>query len=287
MSGDSVNAEIQQANLLIERGRYDEARRTIAGGLSKKPGDETLMYLRAWVELADEELEAAEQTAQELLAIAPESYGGREILFHVYKDTKRLAQAEEIVIGLIRSYPEEPAGYANYSRLMLRTHNFAKAEALAKEALKLDPESHSALLSIALCQSVKGRLDPDIDLQELIKTSPHSRSTLAMLMGSLAEAGRTREALRLAEELVRAYPREQTYVDAVIALRTATHWLMKPLWPMQRFGWGASAAIWVLVVVAFNTFGDNPYIGYFVYFWIVYCIYSWVVPPLLSKWMKR
>jgi hypothetical protein len=60
---------------------------------------------------------------------------------------------------------------------------------------------------------------------------------------------------------------------------------MKPLWPLQKWGWGASAAMWLGGVVLIRGLARTaPDIATPVAFvWLGYCVYSWVWPPLIRK----
>ena len=53
------------------------------------------------------------------------------------------------------------------------------------------------------------------------------------------------EAHRIAQAAMRADPANEHLVNLVRELRIQNHWSMKPLWPLQKWGWGASAAMWI------------------------------------------
>jgi hypothetical protein len=68
-------------------------------------------------------------------------------------------------------------------------------------------------------------------------------------------------------------------------LRIQNHWTMKPLWPLQKWGWGASAAMWAGALV-FTRVLEKAAPGAvfpFVMFWLAYAVYSWVWPPILRR----
>ena len=51
--------------------------------------------------------------------------------------------------------PESADLYGRYSRLMLRTLHLDKAEQLAREGLRYDPENDECLLASALCETAR------------------------------------------------------------------------------------------------------------------------------------
>jgi hypothetical protein len=105
------------------------------------------------------------------------------------------------------------------------------------------------------------------------------------LVVALVDAGRIGEAHRLAQGALRTDPANENLVRLVRELRIQNHWSMKPLWPLQKWGWGASAAMWLGGVVLIRGLARTaPDIATPVAFvWLGYCVYSWVWPPLIRK----
>jgi hypothetical protein len=64
---------------------------------------------------------------------------------------------------------------------------------------------------------------------------------------------------------------------------------MWPLYPLQRWGWGASIALWVLMLVGIRLLNRYApeFSGPASTLLLVYVIYSWVWPPLFRRWMQR
>lgn len=280
---------LARLEILVERRRFDDARALLAEVLPRHPADPDLLFHAAWIEYLTDSYPAAEAAVQALLAVDPDHAGGRDVLQGIYAETKRPAEAEQVLIGLLRDFPEEPHFFARYSMLMLNNLQAEKAEKLAAEALRLDPDHHSAQLAMTTARLITGQADAaQHDLARLVKNHPESMGTLAMVVASLADQGRNREALAVAEEMVRAYPDEPAYVDLVVQLRKSTHWSLLPMWPMVRFGWAGSAAVWVLGIVlirgtaSLGTWGDVLF-G----IWLFYIVYTWAWPPLLERWLRR
>jgi hypothetical protein len=76
-------------------------------------------------------------------------------------------------------------------------------------------------------------------------------------------------------------------VSAIVELRMATHPLMLPYRPLQRYGWAGSAALWGVGVVglrALNAVSPQLTIA-FGAVWLAYVVGSWVVPPLLRRYL--
>ena len=99
-----------------------------------------------------------------------------------------------------------------------------------------------------------------------------------------------KEALRISQEVLRQQPDSQPVVDLVIALKTASHWTMVPLRPIQKWGWGGSIGIWFVVVLLLRGLRDTPYEAVttpIALVFLAYVLYSWIWPPILKRWMAR
>lgn len=287
---DSPQALARQVSALIERDRFDMARDMLAQALRQHPRHPDLLYQAARVEVLDERHSDALDHLTTLLAFQPRHEGGRYLLFFIEKEAGHLPQAEELVLGLLRDFPQDPDYYASYARLMLVAMDFGKAGQLADEALRLGPNNVNALSVKVLCDVIKGGKGQDSRaLVQLLVRQPDDAHTLRMVILALVHDNRPREALRLAQELLRAYPRDRHMLNLVMALKQDTHWSLIPLWPLRRWGWVGSAVLWVGMLMVSQMLGRlaPDYRGAFSIAWLALVVYSWAWPPLLKRWYER
>ena len=120
-----------------------------------------------------------------------------------------------LLIGLLRDYPEHADLYGRYSRLMLRTLHLDKAEQLAREGLRYDPEDRECLLASALCETARSGARPNEGLARLLTNHPESLSTVHALVVALVDSGRMAEAHRIAQAAMRADPANEHLVQMV------------------------------------------------------------------------
>lgn len=275
----------EQAFYFIERRRLRDAQRILKEGLAQYPQDPDLLFHSAQVEWLNDENQAAESTVRQVLVVDPEHVPARQLLAAMLVEKREYADAELLLIGLLKQYPEHADLYGRYARLMLRTLHLEKAEQLAREGLRYDPENAECLLAIALCETARSGAKPNAALTRLLGAHPESLSTVHALVIALVESGRIDEAHRIAQGAMRADPANENLVSLVRELRIQNHWTMKPLWPLQKWGWGASAAMWLggIVVSGALQRANSPAAMPFVYLWIAYAVYSWVWPPLLRR----
>jgi predicted Zn-dependent protease len=275
----------EQAFYFIERRRLRDAQRVLKEGLAQYPQDPDLLFHSAQVEWLNNDNAAAENTVRQVLVASPEHVPARQLLAGLLTEKHEYADAELLLIGLLKEYPEHADLYGRYARLMLRTLHLEKAEQLAHEGLRYDPENAECLLAVALCETARSGARPNAALTKLLTAHPESLSAVHALVIALVESGRVDEAHRVAQGAMRADPANENLVMLVRELRIQNHWSLKPLWPLQKWGWGASAAMWVggILVARFLRHSMPAAYEPFVYCWLAYAIYSWVGPPLLRR----
>ena len=275
---------------LIERRRYQQARELLADALRQYPDDPRLLFASAHVDYLTDAKEDARHTLQQILAHHPDDYLARSLMVNIHRDAEELEQAEAVLLDLLREYPEAAYEYARYAMLMYRTMHIDKAKELAREALRLDPNDELALTACLIGDIIDGRPGAErASLASLMQGHPESESTARMLITHLVGRGRYRAAKRIAIELLKLYPHSREVLELVVQLEALSHWSMLPLWPLNRWGWGASAALYFFALLGMNLIRrDAPLAADIATYTILgYCAYSWVYPSLLTRWLKR
>ena len=145
----------EQAFYFIERRRLLDAQRVLKEGLAHHPQDPDLLFHSAQVDWLGDDAKAAEDTARQVLVISPEHPPARQLLASLLIERNEFADAELLLIGLLRDFPEDADLYGRYARLMLRALHLEKAEQLAREGLRYDPDNDECLLAIALCETAR------------------------------------------------------------------------------------------------------------------------------------
>lgn len=279
-----------QLDGLIERSRYAQARSLLGDALRHYPDDSRLLFASAQIDYLTDDPESARRTLQQILARDPEHYAARSLMINLLQEAQELEQAEAVLLDLLREYPEEAFQYARYAMLMYRTMHIDKAQQLAREALRLDPNDELALTACLIGDMIDGRPGAErASLASLMQGHPESESTARMLITYLVDRGRYRAAKRIAIELLKLYPNSRDVLELVVQLEALSHWSMLPLWPFNRWGWVASAGFYFVMLLAMNFIRrSNPDAGDIALYTILgYCAYSWIYPSLLTRWLKR
>ncbi len=275
---------------LIERKRFAHARSLLSDAFAQYPEHSDLLYASALIDYLNDGNDVARATLHNLLARDPEHFRARSLLAAVNQDLGDMEQSEAVLLDLLKDYPEAAHLYARYAMLMYRTMHLDKAKALAREALRLDPEDELALTACMIGDMIEGRGgDEKQTLSALLVRHPESISTAHMLIRHLVSRGQYRAARRIGIELLKLDPASDEALALVVELETLSHWSRLPLWPLNRWGWAASAGLWVLTLLLINLAPRvAPGSGATVSFALLgYCVYSWLYPPLLKRWLKR
>jgi tetratricopeptide (TPR) repeat protein len=280
-----------EAREFIDRARYSQARLLINRGLQLSPDDAELMYLSAFVDYVESHYDGALDKVGQLLSRDPDHYGGKRLLGKLLEEDKRYSEAETIWISLLKDYPEDADAYAAYARLMMQTMILDKAELLAREGLRYEPDHSECLFVLSLSQLAKGRGKKEhaATLQRLLKEHPEQFESSIALVISLIDQGNSKSALPIAQALLRSQPDSEELVNLVRSLRTTSHWSLLPLYPMLRWGWVGAAVVTVVgIFILQNLKNTLPEATYKTvqHIWLGYIIYSWIWPAILKKLIR-
>lgn len=288
-TADEFAALVLEAEALLERRRFAQARNVVARGLARQPDHAELQYLGAFIDYAEGRLDAAMQTVTAILTREPQHYGARTLVAHLHVARREFRDAEAALIALLREHPESATLYADYADVMLSTLNLDKAVALAREGLRHAPDHAGCLQVIAVAELIEGRSGAGAEhLGRLLHLHPDRLSALTTLVLALDDRGDSRGALRLARELLRSQPDDPHLVELVRALQLRNHWSMLPLYPMQRWGWGGAIAVTIAGMFGLRLLKGYVPPGPFLalsMLWLLYVIYSWIWPSILRRFV--
>jgi predicted Zn-dependent protease len=282
-----LRAELDQ---LLERERYELARDRLGPLLAAHPDDPDLLYDAARIESEIGDEDEADRLIGRVLKLDPKHFEARVRLAARHQEEGRYAEAEATLLELLRDFPENAGLYAQYAFLMFETLHVDKGARLAAEAIRLAPTSKHALFVTAVADLIKDGSSSRVNLEELVTTYPQAYQSGMLLVVTLSEAGKEREALAIAQWMLRDFPNDEALLDNVVELRAATHWSMAPHWPLRRFGFTAAAVMWIVMIglvhVTATTVDVKLAVGIAVAY-ILYCVYSWIWPSTYKRWLRR
>jgi tetratricopeptide (TPR) repeat protein len=288
---DSAEALHVQIDRLLEVGRPADAISLVGRLLQLQPGDPEALFLAARLEHAEGRLGPARAQLSEVIVRAPQHTGARLLLFTMDLDAGHFAEAETTILDLLRMAPANPELLALYARLMLRVYQLDKARALVNEALRQAPEHPLAQVLDALLHIIHGDdAQASARLGRLMIEDPEAIHVAWTALAVLQAQNRPREVLEIGRQLLRATPDDGDLIDVVIEARLQSHWSMKPLWPIVRFGWGGMIGLWVLaglgLKLASGALGPSL-AGSLGSLYVLYIAYSWIWPPIFRRRLQR
>jgi Flp pilus assembly protein TadD len=249
---------------------------------------EEFWFLRGQALLDLDRNQEAAEAARGGLARNPDSVGLLYILSSAEAELGNLAAAEEALLAALRIVPDLPELLGRYAVLVARAGQFEKAERLLQRAAALDPESPDVARSRTLCAYLRGD-DKAMarESQEYLARSPDDRYAHYLLGRALLEQNQVGAASRHLSTAARLDPSDSSLVEDARGTRWRTHPLLWPMRPLMRLG---TIQVWLGFIVCFfalRALGLEQAALILALVYIVLCLYSWIVPPLLRWWLQR
>jgi tetratricopeptide (TPR) repeat protein len=267
----------------------EQARKRVADLLRENPSSVNGLIFSAWIENRLGDNEKALALINQALVAAPNNENALAVLFTVFRDLQRFSEAENAIKTLLKIAPENGQHYAQYAFLMLKTLHLKKARTLIAEARCLCPDDvYVKLISLLIATAGGGATEIDHQLSDIIRNYPDKIQTTVAIFAVLERKGRYREALKIAQELLRADPGNRKFLNAVINLKILSHPLMVPLYPIKRLGRGGVLVyiMWAAAIIAVHHFLGEWSLPFLLCF-IAYLAYSLIVTIILKKAFRK
>jgi tetratricopeptide (TPR) repeat protein len=272
----------------LETDRPQRALDVVHGLTSIQSFAEEPCAIRVQALLDLERFRDARNAAAQGLEQTPESTMLLGLVARCEAELGNLAAAERAVLQALRLEPEDVSRLCQYADLCARAGDLAKAERLVERATRIAPESPAVLGTRAKLAYLSGDNQRLLaDSARLLEDDPESVAGHAFRGVALADQGGVAGAERHMSQVAATLPADGDAAAAAREVRVAAHWLMWPLRPLQRYSPGA---IWLTVMAATVVLAVleqlTAMIGLAVA-WVAYCVYSWTVPFLVRRWLRR
>lgn len=283
-----MSAGLARSQALLVAGRPEEALRELAALPASDAIGARAFELRcaALIQL-DRWQEAAAAARQGLAAGGPDPDLLR-MLADAEKELGNLEVAERAVLDGLALDPNDPDLLCSYARLCVAAGQVDKAGKLAGRAAAIAP--HAPVVYAARIQVAYARGDDKGGqkiAREFVAEHPENAAAHAMLGGMSALRGQVNAADSGFRQAVAASPEVNEYAELALEARVAKHPLMAPVRPFMRFGPIKTWIAAIVVLYTLRTIGTPGIAFTFAMVWIAFCAYSWVVPPLVRRWVRR
>ena len=275
----------QTAMHLVSLERYEEALEKLAESFDVE--DPWHWWARGTALLELDRIDEAIEAAKSGLSADAEAPELLALLARCRMRQDDLVAAEEAILGALRLDAEDADNLALYALIVAKAGQIDKARKLLARAKAIDPENTRTLrVETALAMASGNDREALLRSRELLRIDPEDAHAHSMAGAVLHDRGDVDDAAPHFRSAVVERPSDH---DVAEIARENLYWrnpFMWPLRPLKRFGMGP---VWIAgVVLMFAARAAGNEIGAAaVILWVAYCVYSWVVPPLVRRLWRR
>ena len=254
-TSDAIGAEAVRlrCHALIQLERWPEAAAAARAGLAAGGPDPDLLRLLGRAERELGNLQVAERALLDGLALAPHDVELLCTYAQLCAASNQVDKAEKLVQRAAAEQPHAPIVYATRVQVAYARGDDKAAQRISREFIAEHPENPAAHALLGGMSAVRGQVGPAYD--------------------GLRQAAASA-------------PGEQAWAEGAMEMRIAKHPLMLPIRPILRFGPFRTWA--VAVALIFGLRQVAPPLSFVVALaWAALCVYSWIVPPLVRRWVRR
>lgn len=277
-----------RSRLLLDAGRPEQALAELARLPSALGVSPPAFGLRAEAYLNLERWsEAADAARRGLAAGGPDA----RLLGYLGMALQQLGDypaAERAVLDALALHPDDAWLLCHYAELCLAVGQLDKAGQLWERAAAKAPSAPFVLATRVRLLLARGDdRGAERASEQFLAEYPEHPVALALHGSASALRGRTARAHASFRQAVAADPTDRDYAEAAFTTRATLHPLLRPLRPLYRVGPIWAWAVAVAVIFGLRAIGLRPLAALLGLLWFVYCVYSWVAPPLvrrLTRW---
>ncbi len=250
----SLDAFVLRAAALHDLDRYEDAAAAAETGLGRFGPDPQLLAMLGTARRSAQQYEPAERALLDGLALSPTS---------VYL-------------------------LCTYARVCLDVGQVEKARRLVERAASEDPEDDLVAHVRVLVAYASGQDDEALRRsREALRIGPDEAANHALFAMASSVRGDVAAAARSYRRAAAAEPGNTELIEAAREARVNAHPLLWPLRPLHRFGPFPTWLAVVGTILGLRALGLPMIALGFGLVWVVYCVYSWIAPPLVGRWLRR
>jgi tetratricopeptide (TPR) repeat protein len=273
------------AQHLLSLGRVSEALAELDKDFDSE--DPMFWWLRALALYYSGGIDDAMAAVRSGLRVDPDSSLLLELLAQCHLSRHDLAAAEEAVLAALRVDAEDADLFALYAQIVAAAGQTEKARKLIAQARRIDPEHAGAVrVEAALAASRFDHHETLLRGRELLSIDPEDSRAHLLTGEVLHNRGDVDDAAEYLRTAVVSDPTDELAAEIARENLIWRHPLMWPLLPAKKFG---AAKVWIagiVVLLLARTMRNNTITLTLACVWIAYCVYSWVVPPIVRRLVR-
>ena len=190
-----IQALKERAQLLIEQGRFEQAREVIEEILGHSPFDYEARIMLFSILIDQGKLEEAQQLRSALIGEYPDDIQVISLAIHLDIALDKLERAESICEQLIGLAPFYHYAFVLMARIKWAQRNYTKAGHFIDKALEIEPEDVEALNLKITLNHLDTSDSTQVDIDQALHLDPNNPDTLSNLGLLRLREGKVDEAL--------------------------------------------------------------------------------------------
>jgi tetratricopeptide (TPR) repeat protein len=215
--GGSVPASLGVAQVALRRGKPEDALEFVRRPLRINPNDLQANLIAAQAEMARGRMDDAAKYYEVILSVNPRITVANLALAEIRLARGNVQDASRYAKAALQEDPKRPRASVVLGNVAVGQRQYDEAIQHFQRALEVNPREVSAHLGVAHAQWRKGQREPAIRAYrraiEIVPNDLNPQNNLAWLLAE--ERSSQDEALRLAQRVVSAEPRNGSFVDTL------------------------------------------------------------------------
>jgi membrane associated rhomboid family serine protease/cytochrome c-type biogenesis protein CcmH/NrfG len=207
-------AEIKTGRLALERGRADEAIRTLQGAVRHDPDNTDALYLLAQAYMRKNDYAHAQEALERVVKLDPRNITAHFILGLNYAGQKQYEDARRVFANLTQQQPNNSNAWELLAASLDGLNREEEAINAYQKAISLNPKDAETYRELGLAQAKINRLQDAVSsLQNAARLDPNSgeiQKDLADVYTVMGNTSAAAAAKRRAEELERLDSKKST-----------------------------------------------------------------------------
>ena len=286
MSDHAPDTAIAKAWALLEADRPEQALAELSRLSPDQAGaavafqlrGRALMHLERWKEVDD-------NARRGLAEGGPDPVLLGQLGFALF-EAREYANAERAFLDALALAPHDIELLCGYSRLCLHAGQADKAKQLWQRAAALNPH-HRQVLITRVVLAIGSADDREAQRASDAYLAEYPADPIALALQGQVSEMRGRSGYGSIRQAVAADPTDRDIADLAWEARFYAHPLMVPLRPLIRLGTVKSWLIAVGIMFGLRIAGLTTLSFIAALLWVSLCVYSWIVPPLVRRWVFR
>ena len=270
----------------LQRGQPQKALSTLERADAATLEDATAWFVRLAALAELERWEQGERAVDAALARFPEDVALLQFAAIIVRHRGQAGRAEQLLLAGLRSRPENIGLLCAYAELVAADGQLPKADALMLRAASFAPASDRVAHTRWVIANLRGDDEGarKIAAERLGRNPGDAHALTAMAIEELHVG-----------EVVRAKALYGAAIDADFAihdpelamqLRVRRHPLYLGMWPVERWGPVPVTIGGIVLLQLVRSVAPPELTLVLVVVWIVYCLYTWLAPALLPRYLR-